>query len=400
MIQRVLLLLVLFISQKHAFTQEYFQQKVDYNIDVLILDEIKEVVGHFEMTYTNNSDQSLSYLIMHVWPNAYGNKDSEFARQREDSGQRDFYFAELNELGGFRSCQFSHNDQELKYSSYSEQVDIIKLELPSVLEAGASIVINGSFQLDVPDGFSRLGKQATAFQLTQWYPKPAVFDNEGWHPMPYLDMGEFYSEFGDYQVTITCPSEYVVAATGQLMTEEELSAYKNMAADGSPYPSKGGVKTLTYEAKNVHDFGMFLDSDFRIAHEVAEVPSGRKIDCWGYYHEGGEAWSQAAQYVKRTVEFMSERVGEYPYPHASAVEGLIKAGGGMEYPMVTIIDPMKDAKGLDNVVSHEVIHNWFYGILASNERDNPWMDEGMTSYYESRYMRKHYVEHGISVPIS
>jgi len=121
------------------------------------------------------------------------------------------------------------------------------------------------------------------------------------------------------------------------------------------------------------------------------LESGKKVDTWIMFTEKEEElWKDAVEYVNRSVLFYSNEVGEYPYPHATAVQSALSAGGGMEYPMITVIGLASTAKALDEVITHEVGHNWFYGILASNERIHPWMDEGLNSYYEYRYMRKYY----------
>ncbi|MDX1685449.1 MAG: M1 family metallopeptidase [Saprospiraceae bacterium] len=373
--------------------QNYFQQSVDYRIAASLDDENKLLAAEFEINYTNNSDQDLSYLIFHLWPNAYSEKTSEFASQLADYGNRDFYFAEEEEMGGYETLSFVIDGRSIEYQRFNGHPDVVKMMLPRILKPGRRVTITGNFVLDIPRPFSRMGHTERSVQLTQWYPKPAVFDKNGWHPMPYLNIGEFYSEFGDYEVSIDCPADYVLTGTGELQNEDERNIYLNMAENNSLYPDREGRKTLTFSAENVHDFALFLDKGFLIKREVAAIESGRdSVECWAFYHEESETWPEAARYVRRAIEFGSEKIGAYPYPQATAVEGVLLAGGGMEYPMVTIIQPMKEPQMLDNVVAHEVFHNWFYGLLATNERYFPWMDEGFTSYYEGRYMDTYYQE--------
>jgi hypothetical protein len=395
----ILFIVSLFV-QNCLLSQDYFQQKVDYNISVVLDDELQELKAEFELVYQNNSKDELSFIMFHLWPNAYNSKTSEFASQQADMGSRRFYFAEQDQMGGYKQISFHLNKNPLEIQYVDGHEDIVKVILPEVIRPGKSVEITGSFHLDIPDGFSRLGKQRGAYQLTQWYPKPAVYDRNGWHPMPYLAMGEFYSEFGDYKVSITCPDKYVVACTGTIMNEEEVAIYNKMSESGGIYPVRGKLKTIKIEAENTHDFAIFLDDGFLVEKEIARINEGQdSVLCWGFYHKDGSAWGQSAFYVKRAIEYFSQHAGHYPYPQASAVEGLISAGGGMEYPMVTIIDPMNDPRSLDRVIAHEVAQNWFYGLLASNERENPWMDEGLTSYYEKRYMREYYEVSGEFPPI-
>jgi len=372
--------------------QEYFQQKTDYNIQVNLDDQKHLLEVDLEMTYTNQSPQELSSIIMHLWANAYGDKGSDFGNQMNNFGNRSFYFAKEDELGGYQDVNFYIGDASLTYENFEGHVDIIKLKLPQILKSGESIRINCSYYLKIPANFSRLGRSIDSYQICQWFPKPAVFDHDGWHPFPYLHLGEFYSEFGNYKVEISIPSEYVVASTGQLKTESELIRYNEMAKLKSDYccPSRE-VKTLLFEAEGVHDFAFFLDKNWLIEKEVYRKDNNADIDCWSFYRpDNKDAWEGSAKYVKNSIEFLSKHVGEYTYPQATAVDGDLSVGGGMEYPMVTIIGDVGEGKNVNNVIAHEVFHNWFYGMIASNERDFPFLDEGPTSYYEGRYMDHYY----------
>ncbi len=217
-------------------------------------------------------------------------------------------------------------------------------------------------------------------------------------------MGEFYSEFGNFDVKITLPDNYVVGATGALQNQSEIDFLNQKVQEtearykaddfnvNTDFPeSSSSLKTLHYMAKNVHDFAWFADKRFNVLKDVATLESGKTIDTWAMFtDERSGIWQKGAFYVKRAVEFYSKHVGEYPWPHATAVHSALSAGGGMEYPMITVIGNSGSARLLDEVITHEVGHNWFYGLLASNERDYPWMDEGMNSYYEHRYMQQYY----------
>lgn len=239
--------------------------------------------------------------------------------------------------------------------------------------------------------------------ITQWYPKPAVYDQHGWHEMPYLDQGEFYSEFGSFKVQITLPSAYVVGATGVLQTNTELEQYKKIGQHNhqpdatsmqryrSPHP--GALKTLDYFADSVHDFAWFADKNLSIDYDTLALPSGRTISVFSYYRPGGNRqWRNSVSFIKDAVLKYSTWIGEYAYPVISAVEGPgNNSSGGMEYPMITLItSPNAGREELDGVIAHEVGHNWFYGMLGSNEREQPWMDEGINTFYEFRYEAEKY----------
>lgn len=355
----------------------YFQQEVHYRITAALDDQAHTLQCHVSMRYLNHSPDTLQSILFHLWPNAYSSRHTAFARQALRMKNTRFHFAQDEELGGLSGLDFRVDDMPALLSPDKDNPDIALLQLPKPLLPGQSIVIETPFTLQIPASFSRLGRVGQSYQITQWYPKPAVYDPKGRHPMPYLDLGEFYADFGSFDVRITLPKDYVVAATGVLEEESANNAFK----------------TLRYTADRVHDFAWFADKRFIVKHHELQLPSGRKVDAYAYFTPGNAGlWEDAAHYVARAIEFYSECVGEYPWPQATAVDGALSAGGGMEYPMITIIAGASNARSLDEVITHEVGHNWFYGILASNEREHAWMDEGVNSYYESRYMRKWYGE--------
>jgi hypothetical protein len=386
----------------------YFQQTVNNKIDVTLDDKTHNLIGTIQIEYTNNSPDELGIIYIHLWPNAYKNNETAFAKQQVRTGSTGFYFAEASRLGRISKLNFTVNGKEVKFESDPKHEDIGIVQLNAPLKSGETIIITTPFEVKIPNSFSRLGRVGQSYQMTQWYPKPAVYDRNGWHPMPYLDMGEFYSEFGSFDVKITLPDNYVVGATGTLQTESEKLFLKEKIKETDayfegldkrdegyvkePFPdSSPTLKTIHYTAENVHDFGWFADKRFKVRKDEVTLASGKKVDTWVMFTKTNEQyWEKAIDYVGRSVQFYSEQVGEYPYPQATAIQSALSAGGGMEYPMITVIGRTGSDKALDDVITHEVGHNWFYGILASNERNHAWMDEGLNSFYEHRYMTKYY----------
>lgn len=400
-----------------VFGQVYFQQEVDYTIDVRLDDRSHMLHGQETFTYQNNSATTLDTIWIHLWPNAYHDRSSALCEQLARNGDLDLHFATEEERGWIDSLDFAENDADASWGYHSIHRDIawIKLNLP--LAPGTRTTISTPFRVKIPDGkFSRLGHTGQAYYITQWYPKPAVFDAEGWHAMAYLTQGEFYSEFGSFDVSITLPANYVVGATGSLQNLAEVAWMDSLAAlpsaDHERYylekqrekmnafpASTAAIKTLRFIQDNVHDFAWFADKRFIVCKSEVVLPkSGRTVKTWALFTpKNAELWSDAVSYVNESVRFYSEWVGDYPYDACTAIDGTISAGGGMEYPMITIIGDMSDKQSLDNVIAHEVGHNWFYGILGSNERDHAWMDEGMNSFVELLYMRKRYPSGGITI---
>jgi hypothetical protein len=303
----------------------------------------------------------------------------------------------MKDKGYIDSLAFTSNGQKLKTEADKENIDIIKVLLPQPLAPGEKIKLQTPFFVKIPTYSSRSGHLDQSYIICQWYPKPAVYDRKGWHPIPYLDQGEFYSEFGSFDVTITVPSAYVIGATGTLQNQDELALYKQMGKNNNDDRNKliryttgstAKTKSLKYTGDNIHDFAWFADKDFIVRYDTAQISAASTIDVFTFgYEKGNKNWKKSVSYVEDAIRNYSAWIGEYPYPTAQAVEGPKNVmSGGMEYPMITLItSPEADEPELDGVIAHEVGHNWFYGILASNERDHAWLDEGINTYYQFRY---------------
>ncbi|HQV50776.1 MAG: M1 family metallopeptidase [Flavobacteriales bacterium] len=391
--------LLTFASQ----AQTYWQQEVNYTIDVR-LDDVAHVLHANEtFVYHNNSPDALDTVWMHLWPNAYRDKHTALCDQLDRMGKLKLHFATDDERGYIDSLDFTAAEQTLVWGYDQKHSDIAWIKLNTSLATGDSISISTPFRVKIPSGkFSRLGHTQQAYYITQWYPKPAVFDADGWHAMPYLTLGEFYSEFGSFDVSITLPRNYVVGATGSLqdplenawMNElAERSLSTALAETSSPFPaSDTETKTIRFTQSRIHDFAWFADKRFLVRKSKIALPrTGHTVTTWALFTPANALiWQDATSFLNESVLRYSEWVGDYPYDVCTAVDGTISAGGGMEYPMITIIGNCSEREELDNVIAHEVGHNWFYGILGSNERDHAWMDEGMNSFVELRYMRKNY----------
>lgn len=401
-------------------TSNYFQQKVDYTIDVA-LNDIDNTLDGFEIiNYTNHSPDTLHFIWFHLWPNAYKNDRTAFSEQLLQLGRTDFYFSEESKRGYINRLNFKVNGITAQLEDHPLYIDVAKLILPAALAPGQTIKITTPFHEKIPYNFSRGGYVDHTYQITQWYPKPAVYDSKGWHPMPYLDQGEFYSEFGNYNVQITVPKDYVVAATGeevsgyrlqdsgkkQLAISNKQLANKKNELKKSNHKSTSNIKhqtsnifppsgarglTFNYIQNNVHDFAWFADKNFIVNFDTLKLSSGKIIEVYSFYTpEQKNIWKNSIQFIKDAVKTRSEWLGEYPYNTVTAVEAKMGFYGGMEYPTITSISPLPDEQSLDLTIEHEVGHNWLYGIIASNEREHPWMDEGMNTYFDNRYKKIKY----------
>ena len=379
----------------------YWQQQVNYKIDVALNDTAHTLDGYIKMDYFNNSPDTIFFIWIHLWPNAFKNDRTAFTDQMLQNGSTKFYFSDDDERGYIDRLSFKVNTTTAKTEDHPQHQDIIKLILPTPLAPKTNCKIETPFHVKLPENFSRGGHNGQAYQITQWYPKPAVYDRKGWHPIPYLDQGEFYSEFGNYEVQITLPKNYVVAATGELQEADEKEWLQNRKLFTRNKDKKEKQKTATvvsdeenktlhYIQNNVHDFAWFTDKTFSVATDTLQLPSGKIINAYAFYYgENKEIWANSIALIKQAILTKSKWIGEYPYNVVSVVEDE-KEGGGMEYPTITFLSSDGNEKALDFVINHEVGHNWFYGILASNERTHPWMDEGMNTHYDNRYALQYY----------
>jgi len=392
-VKRILSILLAFIAlTSHA--QTYWQQHIDTRIRVQ-LDDVHNVLnGYEELTYTNHSPDTLRFIYMHLFPNAYKNDKTPFAQQLDINRSTAFYYSRPEDKGYMDSLRFTVNGNDVDVNATDNAPDIARIDLQQPLLPGASINIATPFRVKIPIVFSRMGHTGQAYYISQWFPKPAVYDRKGWHPISYLDQGEFYSDYGSYDVTITLPKNYILLATGNCADAAENAWMDELSKKPLPAdtfyrhdfpPSALQMKTVHYTENNVHDFAWFADKRWIVRKDTVTDPVSHNIvTTWAAYLPASQkAWSAANNYLKETIRHYGSWVGSYPYKTIKAVQGDMKAGGGMEYPTITLIDRSATAQ-LETTVIHEGGHNWFYGMLGTNERDHAWMDEGINTFYEQK----------------
>ena len=327
-------------------------------------DENHTLNGYEKLLYKNNSPDELSFIWFHIWPNAYKNDSTAFAKQAGPESR----FARSDSLsrGFIDSLDFTVNGKKIDWEYHPDWIDVVKLNLNSPLNPGESISIETPFFVKIPKVFSRLGHTGKHYEVTQWYPKPAVYDHKGWHPMPYLNMGEFYSEFGIFDVKITLPKDYRLMATGDMVNGvDELHWLDSLAAQGDSLhvlpkkelkkklklmkkygkriekedSSEIEMKTIHFHQENVHDFAWFADKNWIVRKgELVLSDSTRYVTLWSFYlPKNAELWENSIEYLHDSGYWFGKCYGEYPYNHITAVDGDMSAGGGMEYPNITVI---------------------------------------------------------------
>lgn len=379
---RIILFFLLINVGSYAQSNRYFQQKVDTKINV-VLNTNDNTLDCFEkIVYTNHSPQALAEIYFLLYPNAYNGTNTKFAMQQLQNNSTKFHRTSDKNLGKIRVNEVKIDSTALEMIIDEKNNDLGKITLLKPLQSGDSAIFIIDFKVKIPKVFSRFGFDNDIYACTQWYVKPAVYDAYGWHKYPYLDQGEFYYEYGNYDVSITLPANYKVGATGVLQNSDERNWLLDIAND-KEVAYRDGNKTVQFKAENVHDFAFFASEKFKVMHDTTMLKSKRIVDVWSFYES--DSWKNALLFIKHTLHTYGKWIGEYPYPQCTAVEGPLSAGGGMEYPMITIVGGnMKSERSVRDVIIHEVGHNWFQGILGNNERLYPWQDEGFNSYYDAR----------------
>jgi len=404
-IKNLLIICLMIIAPvSNVLSQEYFQQEVNYNIKVTLNDRQHELNAFETVEYINNSTDTLRFLFFHLWPNGYSDNQTDLAKQMLIQRGKERLFNDPELKGYIDSLAFKVEGQPVNWNLMPGQPDICRIILNKALCQGDTIFITTPFHIKIPEGVtSRLGHIGESYQISQWYPKPAVYDKNGWHQMPYLDQGEFYSEFGSFDVSITLPANYIVGATGNLQNVVEAERLDKLSADTAwmrtsskkrDYfpPSSEQIKTLRYTGNQIHDFAWFADKRFHVMKSKIRLPdSGREVTTWAMFtDQQADLWKDALKYANSAILYLSAWIGDYPYDNFTAVQSALTAGTGMEYPGITVIGLADDAYSLDQVIAHEACHNWFYSAIGSDERRYPFMDEGITSAYEIRYLNERY----------
>jgi hypothetical protein len=302
-----------------------------------------------------------------LWANAFNDDYSAFAEQQLKLQKTRFLFARDEEKGGFEKIEIGSDIGQWKTSE--NHSDMAYLILNESLLPGQNRAIEMVFELKIPYQFSRLGKKGNYIQLVHWMPKPAVYDKNGWNWFPYLAAGEFYNEYGNYDVKFSFPDSHKMVSTGEIIGEE----------------NSGDRKSYHIQAEDVIDFAICLHTDFQITTQEYIRGDGSTITLNVFGSPESPFWPDSVMlYLQRSISHYEDLIGRYAYPQLTVVQEAYSSGGGMEYPMLITIGG-KDERTLDYYINHEVGHQWFYGMLGFNERKAPYLDEGLTTYYEHRY---------------
>ena len=385
----------------------YWQQRVDYRIAATLDAAKNELRGKETIHYVNNSPDALPYLWMFVEQNIC---DSASITNQLNQPPlvflgTSFDFSCQGFFGAPTLESLTIGGREARRRRYGTTM---RVDLASPLAPGASLDISAAWRFNVPpQGAGRMGHDGPLYELAQWYPRMAVYDDvKGWNHEPYIGAGEFYLEYGDFDVTLTVPYEDIVAATGELqnattaLTSTERrrltlarasdTTVAIITADEAGKPdrtrptgaARAGANVWHYTAHNVRDFAFAAGPQFRWD---ASGYDGILVEA--LYRPTADKWPEVDKIGREAIKYYSEQWFRYPYSHATTVEGPIE---GMEYPMLTFTPNSPTREDQQWVIAHEFGHQWFPMVVGSNERLYPWMDEGFNTFIDLANAAKYF----------
>ncbi len=371
--------------------ESYWQQRADYQMDIDMDAENFQFTGTQKLTYTNNSPDALNRVFYHLYFNAFqpGSQMDMRLQNIADPDRRMVNNLGTKEAPEYQSriskltpdeigyIKVSSLKQDGKAVQFSEEGTVLVVRLNKSIKSGETVTFDMEFKGQVPAQIRRSGrnsKDEVALSMTQWYPKMAEYDFEGWHADPYIAR-EFHGVWGDYDVNITIDKSYILGGTGVLQNANEIGyGYQDEGVKVKRH--RGKTLTWNFKAHNVHDFAWAADPDY--THDKLETPEGVVLH---FLYKGDKEvvanWKKVQPKTAELLTFFSKNIGPYPWEQYSVIQG---GDGGMEYAMSTLIAGGKNYGSLFGTTAHELAHAWFQHLLATNESAHPWMDEGFATF--------------------
>ena len=376
----------LFISSMDAQSSRW-QQRVKYTMNIDVDANKNRFAGKQKLEYTNNSPDALKKVFYHLYYNAFQPNSSMDVRSNQlgrniINGKPDWDSRVTDRISKLKEDEIGYQKIiSLKMNGVSQPFKydetILEVTLTQPIAAKAKVVFEMEFEAQIPIQIRRTGRDnpttGVRYSMSQWYPKICEYDNEGWHPTPYVAR-EFYGVWGDFDVTIAIDKSYKLGGTGVLVNDKEIGwGYDEPGS--ALKPTEKAKRSWHFVGNNVHDFVWAADPDY--IHLVRKMPNGGPIFHVIYNYKNNDlkndtAWNTVADAAVFTLPFIESNFGKYPYPQYSFIQG---GDGGMEYPMATLL--IGPSLG---TVFHELMHTWYQMILGTNESINAWMDEGFADF--------------------
>lgn len=395
--RKIILLSFLSLGINSTFAQSapYWQQHADYKMEVSMDVKNYQYKGKQELVYTNNSPDTLRKVFYHLFPNAFQpgsemdarlhfikDPDGRMVNKIKGADGKDVKQSRIetlkpNEIGYLKITDFKQDGvaAQTRVSGTILEVTLAKPILPN-----SKTTFTLDFDGQVPVQVRRSGRnnsEGVELSMSQWYPKLAEFDFEGWHADPYIAR-EFHGVWGNFDVKITIDKDYTIGGSGYLQDKNSIGHGYEDAGVTVVYPKKAKTLTWHFIAPNVHDFTWAADKEY--THDIVKGPND--VDLHFFYKNNPKTtanWKQLEPLMVKVMDYYNHRVGQYPYKQYSFIQG---GDGGMEYAMCTLMLGNGTLEGILGTATHELGHSWFQHILASNESKHPWMDEGFTTYIE------------------
>ncbi len=378
-------ILILLSSLVSAQSSKYWQQHVNYTMDIDVDVATFQYKGKQKLVYTNNSPDQLKNVYYHLYFNAFQPNSQMDIRSRhiKDPDKRvgdRIHSLTPEEIGYIKVKSLKQNGKKVQFKTVGTILEVI---LNKPIQSGQKATFEMEFDAQVPVQIRRSGrsnKEGVALSMTQWYPKMAEYDFEGWHTPPYIGR-EFHGVWGNFDVTLHIDKNYVVGGSGYLQNPQEVGhGYEDKSKKLKQ--QRGKKLTWHFKAPNVHDFTWAADPEYQ--HDILTTDNG--IDLHFFYKKNLkqqylEHWKNLQPKTAELIAYFSKHIGPYPYKQYSVIQG---GDGGMEYAMCTLITGKRNFNSLFGVTNHELAHTWFQFLLASNESKHPWMDEGFTVYISNK----------------
>ena len=377
-----------------AQSSTYWQQHVDYKMEVTMDVKNYQYKGKQELVYTNNSLDTLKTVYYHLFNNAFqpgSEMDARLHSIKDPDGRMvnkvvvDGKEVKVSRIESLKPNEIGY----LKISNFKQDgVDAVAKTVGTILEVTLAKPIlpntKTTFTLDfdgqVPVQIRRSGRnnsEGVELSMAQWYPKMAEFDFEGWHADPYIAR-EFHGVWGNFDVTINIDKDYTLGGSGYLQNQNEIGHGYQDEGVTVVYPKKTKTVSWHFVAPMVHDFTWAADKNY--IHDVVKGPNDVALHfLYKNYPKTVENWKKLEPMMVNVMDFYNKNIGNYPYKQYSFIQG---GDGGMEYAMCTLMLGNGTLEGIYGTATHELGHSWFQHILASNESKHPWMDEGFTTYVE------------------
>jgi len=373
----------------------YWQQRADYTLQATLDTATNMLRGTGKIYYVNRSPETLDYVWVQLDQNLFAPGSVSNTLNLPPlrfAGGVVFDFSGKGFVGGITIDKFAVAGRALTTKVFGT---MMRVELPRPLAPNLSVTFDVAWHFPIPPyGGGRMGRVGSRFyEMGQWYPRMAVYDDvHGWNTMPFLGAGEFYLEYGDFDVSLTLPAGFTVTATGMLANPSIVRSAQEGSRIARAFAAPGqvvqvitrpeaaanatrrvaGTKTWRFTSSGVRDFAWAAGSGLRWD---ASVFNGILVQT--FYHPDATPWEESNTMLRFAVRHFSGALGEYPWPQISAIEGLVE---GMEYPMVIFCPSLQKREDQYWVLMHELGHQWFPMQVGSDERRYPWMDEGFNTF--------------------